>query len=93
MATGPLEIRGGTLIDGTGERPLKDATVRVVGGSIAAVWAGTARPAEAGTEPDSVFDATGMTEAEVNQRAEAWIEDEMHRISPHRYSDASHNAT
>ena len=39
------------------------------------------------------FDATGMTEAEVNQRAEAWIEDEMHRISPHRYSDASHNAT
>jgi 1-acyl-sn-glycerol-3-phosphate acyltransferase len=39
------------------------------------------------------FDATGMTEADVNQRAEAWIEDEMHRISPHRYSDASHNAT
>ncbi|MBU1364021.1 MAG: 1-acyl-sn-glycerol-3-phosphate acyltransferase [Gammaproteobacteria bacterium] len=39
------------------------------------------------------FDATGMTEAEVNQRAEAWIEDEMHRISPHRYADASHNAT
>jgi 1-acyl-sn-glycerol-3-phosphate acyltransferase len=39
------------------------------------------------------FDATGMTEAEVNQRAEAWIEDEMHRISPHRYSNASHNAT
>ena len=39
------------------------------------------------------FDATRMTEAEVNQRAEAWIEDEMHRISPHRYSDASHNAT
>jgi 1-acyl-sn-glycerol-3-phosphate acyltransferase len=39
------------------------------------------------------FDATGMTEAEVNQRAEAWIEDEMHRISPHRYSDAAHNPT
>ncbi len=39
------------------------------------------------------FDATGMTEAEVNQRAAAWIEDEMHRISPHRYADASHNAT
>jgi len=39
------------------------------------------------------FDATGMSEAEVNQRAEAWIEDEMHRISPHRYADASHNAT
>jgi 1-acyl-sn-glycerol-3-phosphate acyltransferase len=39
------------------------------------------------------FDATGMTEIEVNQKAEAWIEDEMHRISPHRYLDASHNAT
>ena len=39
------------------------------------------------------FDATGMTEAEVNQKAEAWIEDEMHRISPHRYLDAQHNAT
>ncbi|MBS1144541.1 MAG: 1-acyl-sn-glycerol-3-phosphate acyltransferase [Proteobacteria bacterium] len=39
------------------------------------------------------FDATGMTEAEVNQRAEEWIEEEMHRISPHRYSNAAHNAT
>ena len=39
------------------------------------------------------FDATGMSEAEVNRQAEAWIEDEMHRISPHRYLDAQHNAT
>lgn len=39
------------------------------------------------------FDATGLSEAEVNRRAEAWIEDEMHRISPHRYSDAQLNAT
>jgi len=39
------------------------------------------------------FDATGMSEAEVNQRAEAWIEDEMHILSPHRYSDAHYNAT
>ncbi len=31
------------------------------------------------------FDATGMTEAEVNKKAEAWIEAEMRRISPHRY--------
>jgi 1-acyl-sn-glycerol-3-phosphate acyltransferase len=29
-----------------------------------------------------------MTETEVNQRAEAWIEAEMRRISPHRYPDA-----
>jgi hypothetical protein len=47
---------------------------------------------EAGTVTVSIgpaFDATGMTEAEVNQKAEAWIEGEMHRISPHRYPDAS----
>lgn len=39
------------------------------------------------------FDATGLSEAEVNRRAEGWIEDEMHRISPHRYLNAHHNAT
>jgi 1-acyl-sn-glycerol-3-phosphate acyltransferase len=39
------------------------------------------------------FDATGLTEAEVNRKAEEWIEGEMHRISPHRYLDAQHNAT
>lgn len=39
------------------------------------------------------FDATGMSEAEVNRRAEEWIEAEMHRISPHRYSNVSHNAS
>ena len=35
------------------------------------------------------FDASGLSEAEVNQRAEAWIENEMRRISPHRYPDAA----
>jgi len=34
------------------------------------------------------FDATGLTESQVNQRAEAWIEAEMQRISPHRYRNA-----
>ncbi|MGB8239674.1 MAG: lysophospholipid acyltransferase family protein, partial [Azonexus sp.] len=34
------------------------------------------------------FDATGLSEAEVNQRVENWIEGEMRRISPHRYADA-----
>ena len=34
------------------------------------------------------FDTAGMSEAEVNQKAEAWIEAEMRRISPHRYPDA-----
>ena len=31
------------------------------------------------------IDATGLSEQEVNERVEAWIEGEMHRISPHRY--------
>lgn len=35
------------------------------------------------------FSAAGMTETEVNQRVEDWIEGEMRRISPHRYRDAS----
>jgi 1-acyl-sn-glycerol-3-phosphate acyltransferase len=35
------------------------------------------------------FDATGMSEDEINQRVETWIEDEMRRISPHRYPDAA----
>ena len=39
------------------------------------------------------FDATGLSEAQVNRRAEEWIEGEMHRLSPHRYSNAAHNAT
>lgn len=38
------------------------------------------------------FDASGLSEAEVNRRAEAWIEAEMHRISPHRYPDAAQHA-
>lgn len=35
------------------------------------------------------FSAAGMTETEVNQRVEDWIEGEMRRISPHRYRDAA----
>ena len=38
------------------------------------------------------FDTTRMSEGEVNQRAEAWIEAEMQRISPHRYPDAQRSA-
>jgi 1-acyl-sn-glycerol-3-phosphate acyltransferase len=46
------------------------------------------RPGTVTVSIGPAFDATGMTEAEVNQRAEAWIEAEMRRISPHRYPDA-----
>lgn len=35
------------------------------------------------------FDAAGMTPDEINARAEAWIESEMHRISPERYAQAA----
>ena len=38
------------------------------------------------------FNANGMSDAEVNQRVEDWIEAEMRRISPHRYPDAGASA-
>jgi len=34
------------------------------------------------------IDPTGKSEAEINLLVEAWIEAEMHRLSPHRYSGA-----
>ena len=34
------------------------------------------------------IDPAGLSEAAINARVEAWIEAEMHRISPHRYADA-----
>ena len=39
------------------------------------------------------FDASGMSEAEINERVEHWIEGEMRRISPHRYPDAQTSNT
>ncbi|WP_306607277.1 1-acyl-sn-glycerol-3-phosphate acyltransferase [Azonexus sp.] len=38
------------------------------------------------------FDASNMSDQEVNQRVENWIEAEMRRISPHRYPDAGQTA-
>ena len=35
------------------------------------------------------IDPAGLTQEEINTRAEAWIEAEMRRLSPHRYRDAS----
>ncbi len=34
------------------------------------------------------IDPAGLSESEINQRAENWIEAEMRRLSPHRYPDA-----
>lgn len=59
------------------------------------LWPRQAFLKKAGTVTMSVgpaFDATGMSEQEVNQRAEQWIEAEMRRISPHRYPDAQRSA-
>lgn len=44
-------------------------------------------PGEVTVSIGPAFDASGMSEAEVNRRAEAWIEAEMRRISPHRYPE------
>ncbi len=38
------------------------------------------------------IDPAGRTEAELNALAEAWIEGEMHRLSPHRYPASAHGA-
>jgi 1-acyl-sn-glycerol-3-phosphate acyltransferase len=38
------------------------------------------------------FSAEGLSESEVNQRVEAWIESEMKKLSPHRYPDAAPKA-
>lgn len=38
------------------------------------------------------IDAAGLTQDEINTRAEAWIEAEMRRLSPHRYRDAREQA-
>lgn len=35
------------------------------------------------------FSAVGMSEQEVNERVEAWVEGEMRKLSPHRYPDAN----
>lgn len=35
------------------------------------------------------FSAAGLSDQEVNRRVEAWIESEMRKLSPHRYSDAA----
>jgi imidazolonepropionase-like amidohydrolase len=54
-----LELRGATLIDGTGAPALTEATVRIEDGRIAAVWRGAA-PAGT-TPPDRVLDVRGKT--------------------------------
>lgn len=61
MTSAVLEIRGGTVIVGNGDAPLKNATVQIVDGKIGAVWSGAARPRQAEAPAAAVYDASGMT--------------------------------
>lgn len=70
------------------------ATVVPVAHNAGELWAKNAFVKKPGTITVSIgpaFETSGMTVQEVNQRAEAWIEAEMRKLSPHRYpeTDAS----
>ncbi len=47
------------------------------------------RPGTVTVSIGPAFEAAGLSEQEVNERVEAWIEAEMRRLSPHRYRDAA----
>lgn len=46
------------------------------------------RPGHVVVSVGPAIDTAGLSQDEINARAEAWIEGEMRRISPHRYPDA-----
>lgn len=46
------------------------------------------RPGTVTVSIGPAIDATGLSEQELNERVETWIDNEMRRISPHRYPDA-----
>lgn len=54
------EIRGGTLIDGSGSVPQKDVTVRIENGLIAAIWQGS-RSDPARSAAERILEAAGKT--------------------------------
>mgnify|MGYP001222934457 CR=1 FL=1 len=52
------------------------------------------RPGHVTVSIGPAIDTTGLSQDEINERTEAWIEAEMRRISPHRYQDGiGHPAT
>ena len=56
-------------------------------------WAKNAFIKKPGTITVSIgpaIDPTGKTAAEVTELAERWIDNEMRRLSPHRYTDSGH---
>ncbi|HVO89229.1 MAG TPA: amidohydrolase family protein [Casimicrobiaceae bacterium] len=61
MAAARLDLVGGTIIDGTGAPALRDASLRVQDGRIAAIWQGKQRPRDAEAPADEVVDLAGKT--------------------------------
>jgi imidazolonepropionase-like amidohydrolase len=55
-----LDLQGGTLIDGAGNAPLRNASLRIADGRIAAVWTGE-RPREAQAPATLTIDVSGKT--------------------------------
>lgn len=47
------------------------------------------RPGHVVVSIGPAIDTTGLSQDEINARAESWIEGEMRRLSPHRYRDAA----
>ena len=81
----PFQIGGAFLAAKAG------AWVVPVAHNAGEIWAKNAFVKQSGTITVSIgpgFDSTGMTPQEVNRRTETWIEEEMRRLSPHRYPDA-----
>jgi imidazolonepropionase-like amidohydrolase len=55
-----LDLTGGTIIDGAGNAPLRNASLRIADGRIAAVWTGE-RPREAEKPAALTVDVSGKT--------------------------------
>ncbi|WP_397475864.1 amidohydrolase family protein [Pusillimonas sp.] len=56
-----IELANCTLIDGTGSAPIENATIRIEGGRIAAIWQGGVRPPEHDEPADETQDISGKT--------------------------------
>ncbi|MCK6387859.1 MAG: 1-acyl-sn-glycerol-3-phosphate acyltransferase, partial [Zoogloea sp.] len=56
-------------------------------------WARNAflkRPGEVVVSVGPAIDTRGLSAEEINQRTEAWVEGEMHRLFPHHYKHRHH---
>lgn len=82
----PFQVGGAYLAAKSG------ATVVPVAHNAGEIWAKNAFVKKPGVVTVSIgpaFSSKGLKPQEVNRRAEAWVEAEMRRLSPHRYADAA----